>query len=198
MTTANGRSADHPIDPMFLERWSSRAFTGEALSREELMTLLEAARWAPSSSNTQPWRFIYALKDSTHWPALFDLLNPSNQVWAVRAGALVLVASKTTFQPSATSAPTPSRSHSFDAGAAWGYLALQAMRSGLVAHAMGGFDHEGAHAALGIPADHRVEAMIAIGKPGKQELLSPQLAARETPNGRHGLATFAFEGRFAS
>jgi len=81
-TTANGRTAAYPIDPLFLERWSPRAFTGEAMTETDLMTILEAARWAPSSYNSQPWRFIYGRRGTPAWDRIFALLNPFNQSWA--------------------------------------------------------------------------------------------------------------------
>ena len=83
------RKPAYPIHSLFVDRWSPRAMSGEALSETELMTLFEAARWAPSCGNFQPWRFLYARRDTDFWPAFLDLLNPSNKVWAARAGALV-------------------------------------------------------------------------------------------------------------
>src|ERR1700720_2738631 len=97
MTQANSRTADYPIDALFLERWSPRAFTGEAISTRELLTFLEAARWAPSSYNSQPWRFIYATRDSEHWKQFLGFLNDFNRSWASEAAALVIVLSKSTF-----------------------------------------------------------------------------------------------------
>ena len=88
------RRADYPIDRLFLDRWSPRAMTGAAISQEDLLTLFEAARWAPSSYNNQPWRLLYAHRDSEHWPLFFDLLVEFNQEWAKNAGALVLFISK--------------------------------------------------------------------------------------------------------
>jgi nitroreductase len=196
MTTANSRTSDHPIDPLFLERWSPRAFTGEVLPEAELMTILEAARWAPSSYNSQPWRFIYARSGTPHWDALFGLLNPFNQSWAKPAGAIVIVVSSETMLPPGAAARVPSHSHSFDAGAAWGYLALQAAKSGWAAHAMVGFDLARAASELKVPAGYRVEAAIAIGRKGDKSLLPEAMAAREMPNGREPLSAIAFEGAF--
>src|SRR5262245_66159012 len=130
MTTANSRSTEYPIDPLFLERWSPRSFTGALMSEYDLMTILEAARWAPSAFNSQPWRFIYARRDTEHWAKLLGLLTESNQLWAKSASAIIILVSKTTVQPRGAEKEVPSWSHSLDAGAAWGYLALQAHRSG--------------------------------------------------------------------
>src|SRR3979409_641196 len=90
------RKGAHPIAKIFLDRWSPRAMTGETISHQELMVLFEAARWAPSSYNNQPWRILYAHRDSEHWQTFFDLLVEFNQSWVKNAGALVLFISKNT------------------------------------------------------------------------------------------------------
>ena len=187
------RNAAFPITPLFLDRWSSRAMSGEALSEAELMTLFEAARWAPSSGNFQPWRFLYARRDTDFWPAFLDLLNPGNRTWAERAGALVLVISRTHFEGDGR----PFVTHSYDAGAAWQNLALQASLSDLVAHGIGGFDYERARRVLRVPATYAVEAMIVIGKRGDAAGLSESLRKRETPNDRRPLAQSVCEGPFS-
>ncbi|MBB6181438.1 nitroreductase [Rhizobium flavum] len=79
MTQSNNRQSEHPVDAFFLDRWSPGAFTGEAMSREDLLTILDAGHWAPSSGNNQPWRFIYALRETASWPLLLDILSPGNQ-----------------------------------------------------------------------------------------------------------------------
>ena len=156
------RKADYPIDKLFLDRWSPRAMTGETIPAADLMSLFEAARWAPSSYNNQPWRILYAARNSSHWQAFFDLLVESNQVWAKNAGALLLFLSKKTF----THNGKPSITHSFDTGAAWENLALQGSLKGYVVHGMQGFDYERARTTLNIPDDFQVEAMVAVGFPG--------------------------------
>jgi nitroreductase len=196
MTQANSRTADHPIDPLFLERWSPRAFTGEPISDRELLILLEAARWAPSSFNSQPWRFIYARRDTEPWPQFLGLLAEFNQAWAKNAAALVMLVSKTTLLPRGADKEVPSYTHSLDAGAAWANLALQATRSGWAAHGMAGFDVPRTSAELGVPPDYRVEAAVAIGRPGDKSLLPEPLRAREEPSGRLPLSQLVSEGRF--
>lgn len=196
MTRANTRTADHPIDALFLERWSPRAFTSEAISERELLTLLEAARWAPSSFNSQPWRFLYARRDTAPWPTFLGLLSEYNQSWAKNAAALVILASKTTLLPRGADKEVPSYTHSLDAGAAWANLALQATRSGWAAHGMAGFDVPRTAAELGVPAGYRVEVAIAIGRPGDKSLLPESLRAREQPSDRLPLSQLAREGRF--
>ncbi len=186
------RQADHPIDPLFLDRWSPRAMSGEAIPERELLILFEAARWAPSSFNNQPWRILYARRESSHWPRFFDLLVEQNKVWAANAAALLVFLSKKTFDHNGK----PSITHSFDAGAAWENLALQGTLSGLVVHGMQGFDYERARTALDVPDDYQVEAMAAVGKPGSAEQLPEKLRERESPNDRRRIDRTVVEGPF--
>src|ERR1700709_2500769 len=126
MTSDNPRIPDHPVDNVFIDRWSPRAFTGETIPQSVLFTMFEAARWAPSSYNSQPWRFLYATNNNAHWDKFLGLLIEFNQSWAKTASALVFVVSETTMVSPGKDARVPSHSHSFDAGAAWGSMALQA------------------------------------------------------------------------
>lgn len=196
MTTVGNRTADHPIDPLFLERWSPRAFTGEEISEADLMTMFEAARWAPSSYNSQPWRFVYARRNTPAWAGMLGLLIEFNQGWAKDAAALVVLASSSTMLPPGKDTPVPSHSHSMDAGAAWAHLALQATRMGWYTHGMVGFDLERAFAELGFPEGYRVEMALAIGRKGDKGKLPEFLQAREEPSGRNPLAASVFEGKF--
>ncbi|MBP7670552.1 nitroreductase family protein [Ferrovibrio sp. MS7] len=193
MTQANSRTADHPIDPIFLKRFSPRAFTGEAIPVPELMTLFEAARWAPSAYNSQPWRLFYARRDTAPWPLFLSLLNEHNQTWAKNAAAIVVVASKPTFTPPGGQEMT-SKTQSYDSGAAWANLALQATMLNWIAHGIVGFDLARAAKELKLPEDWRVEAGIVIGRLGDKSILPEALAAREGPNGRRPLNETAFEG----
>ncbi|MET0626739.1 MAG: nitroreductase family protein [Pyrinomonadaceae bacterium] len=186
------KDAGYPVDEMFLDRWSPRALSGEGVTDEELMTILEAARWAPSSYNNQPWRILYARRDTEHWPAFFNLLVGGNQSWAKDAAALLLFVSKETFDFNGQPYPT----HSFDTGAAWENLALQATMLGLVTHGMQGFDYARARTELRIPQGFRVEAMIAVGRPGDPAKLPAQLREREAPSGRKKLSEITCEGAF--
>jgi nitroreductase len=194
MSSFAGRTADHPVEKIFLERWSPRAFTGEAIDEATLLSLFEAARWAPSSYNSQPWRFLYAKKDTPQFGKLLGLLVPANQAWAKDAAVLIVVVSKTTMAPRGTE--MPSHSHSFDAGAAWQNLALQASAMGWYAHGMTGLDIARAAAELGVPDGYRVEAAIAVGKQGDKSTLPEAYQAMEAPNGRNPVSSFAFEGDF--
>lgn len=189
---SENRQADHAIANLFLDRWSPRAMSGEAIPEEDLMVLFEAARWAPSSYNNQPWRILYARRNSDHWPVFFDLLADVNKGWARNAGVLLLFISKTTLDLNGK----PSITHSFDAGAAWENLALQGTLKGYVVHGMQGFDYERAKAVLGVPDGYRVEAMAAIGKPGAKAALPEELQKREAPNARRKLEETICEGPF--
>ena len=191
------RLPDHAIDPQFTQRWSPRAFTGEAIEETTLLRFLEAARWAPSGFNAQPWRFIYARTGTPAWAPIFGSLSEYNQGWAQRASALVLVISRTVWVPPGKTEAQANSTHAFDAGAAWGHLALQVALDGWHAHGIGGFDREKARAALGIPADYELHAVIAIGRRGDKSVLPEALQARELPNQRLPLASLAAEGRFS-
>ncbi|MFZ2949053.1 MAG: nitroreductase family protein [Desulfuromonadaceae bacterium] len=186
------RHADHPVDNIFLDRWSPRAMSGEQIPAEELMTLFEAARWAPSSGNNQPWRILYARRSGEQWPLFFDLLTDANKTWCTRASVLAVFVSCTTFPGG-----KPCRTHSYDTGAAWMSMALQGSIKGYVVHGMQGFDYERARTQLNIPDGFTVEAMAAIGLPGRIGELPEPLQARETPNDRRNLVQTICEGPFS-
>ena len=193
---SDSRTPDYPIDALFTRRWSPRSFTGDGIEPAELFALLEAARWAPSGFNAQPWRFIYGRRDTPGWDPIFHSLAEFNQGWAHRAAALVLIISKTRWIPPGQDALQPITSHSFDAGAAWASLAFQATLSGWSTHGIGGFDKEKARAALAVPEDYAIEAVVAIGRRGDKDQLPPGLQARETPNQREPLVKLVADGRF--
>ena len=186
------RKADHEIEPFLLDRWSPRAMSGEEISHEELMRLFEAARWAPSSFNAQPWHALYAPRNTEHWQTFFDLLVDANKTWAKNVAVLVVFISRKNFDDE------PSVTHSYDCGAAWANFALQGFQQGLVVHGMQGFDYDRARKELRIPEDFQVEAMAAVGRLGPKELLPEKLRARETPNDRRNVSESVFEGPFKS
>jgi nitroreductase len=188
------RKADFPIEPLLLDRWSPRAMSGEEISREELLRLFEAARWAPSSFNAQQWRALYARRGTEHWQTFLDLLVEGNKTWAKNAAVLVVFISRKMFDHN----DEPSITHSYDAGAAWENFALQGFHQNLVVHGMEGFDYERARKELRIPEEFQVEAMAAVGKPGRKELLPEKLRTRESPNDRRKLSESVFEGPFKS
>ncbi len=164
--------------------------TGESIPEPDLMSLFEAARWAPSSRNNQPWRILYARRDTEQWPLFFDLLVDANKAWVKNAAALLLFISKTTFDHN----ETPSVTHSFDCGAAWENLALQGTLKGYVVHGMQGFDYERAKTTLKIPDVFRVEAMVAVGIPAPAETLPEEVRTREVPNDRRPIVETICEG----
>lgn len=186
------RKADHPIEPLFLKRWSPRAMNGKPLSQEQLFPLFEAARWAPSTYNEQEWRFLYATRDTPHWPRFFELLVEANQAWCKEAAVLVVVLSHTVFERNGKPNPV----HTFDAGAAFENLALQGAAMGLVVHGMAGFDRDKARRDLKIPDDYAVEAMIALGHPGDPAALPEELREREQPSDRRPIRDSIREGIF--
>lgn len=195
--TSSDRTSEFPIDQQFLDRWSPRAFTGAPISEHELFTILEAARWAPSAFNSQPWRFIYARRDTEPWACLLELLIDFNKSWVGSASAHIFIISKTTLGTHGAEKDSPLYSHSFDAGAAWACLALQAAKSGWAAHAMTGFDVQMAISELGVPPAYRLEAAVAIGRRGDASVLPEKLRAREGPSSRMPLNTLVSEGRYA-
>jgi nitroreductase len=188
--TDESRKSIYPINPLILNRWSPRAMTGEELENEAIMPLFEAARWAPSSYNNQPWRFIYAKRNTEHWDRLFNLLADGNKTWAKNSALLVVVISRKNFEYN----EKPARTYQFDAGSAWENLALEAFSRGLVAHGMQGFDYDKARIDLEIPSDFEVMAMIAIGKKGSRENLPTDLQEKEKFTDRKPLKDIVMEG----
>ena len=186
------RKSNYKINEIIFNRWSARAMSGEGLSDDELMPLFEAARWAPSSFNNQPWRFIYTKKNSEYWNKFFILLSEFNQQWCKNAAALILVISKNNFDHN----NKPSITHSFDTGAACENLALEGHSKGLVVHIMQGFDYEKAKEVFEISNNYKVEAMIAIGKKGNKENLTENLKNKEVISDRKPLNQIVFKNIF--
>src|SRR5687768_5737942 len=165
------RTPDRPIEPLFIRRWSPRAMSGKPITEEQLLTLFEAARWAPSTYNEQEWRFLYARRETAQWPLFFDLLMEANQAWCKNAALLVLIVAHKVFARNGKPNPV----HLFDVGSAWENLALQATAMGLVSHGMAGFDFDKARTALRVPDDYAVAAMFAIGHPGDPDHLPEEM-----------------------
>lgn len=191
MTTKvkNNRIAQYEIDEIFLKRWSPRSFSKKAVPEEKLMSLFEAAHWAPSAFNFQPWRFIVAKTDEER-EKFYSFISENNLKWCKYAPVLTLIVSKK------INNGTFIKSHSFDTGAAWGFLALQAVKIGLITHPMTGFDFEKAREVLGIPDDYNIEALVAIGYQDDKEKLPEELQAREQPNSRLPVENFIYNGSF--
>ena len=165
-----------PLVPLLAERWSPRSFDpAHRLAADELTALLEAARWAPSATNSQPWRFLVAERGEGAHAALVDLLAPGNRVWAPDASALVLVLAEEVDAEGRHRAWA-----SYDAGLAVAQLTVQASALGLGVHQMGGFDRGGAVARLDLPSGLRPLVVLAVGRPAAADRLPADLAARET------------------
>jgi len=192
------RTAAHPISALFLQRWSPRSFDPISMPESDLLTILEAARWAPSAFNIQPWRFIYTLRGKANWKDWLELLDPFNASWASNAAALVFLVSDTLTSAYKGNSAKPSRTHSFDAGAAWAHLALQATASGYQAHAMAGIHFEAVQQQLAVPDHYRVEIAAAIGRQAPPSRLPQALREREFPSSRLPLQQIAFRDVFAA
>lgn len=190
--TDTERQTDTALDSQFLHRWSPRAFDRSAIPDNDLATILDAGRWAPSSYNYQPWRFLYARRDDANWARFLDLLIPFNQSWAKDASVLVYLVSETTM-----GAPDkPNATHSFDTGAAWAMMAMQARHLGYHTHGMVGIDFDRAPQELGLPDGFVLDAAFVIGTMGDIAQLPEDLREREVPSDRKPMSDVAFAGSF--
>jgi nitroreductase len=184
--------AQHPIHELISERWSPRAFAERLVEREKLYSLFEAARWAPSAANKQPWNFIFATQEDAEVHARFvATLNEGNVIWAQHAPVLILVAAKLYEYPG------KEQNSFYDVGMAAGNLMTQAIALGLMTHQMGGFDANKARDLLNIPQGYQPLAMIALGYPGLADTLPEALRERElAPRIRKQQNEFVFEGEW--
>lgn len=186
ITTFDSRTATHPVDSLFLERWSPRAFSPEPISEQTLQTIFEAARWSPSCYNEQPWRFVYATSREGR-ELLGTALAESNRRWALDAPVLAFVFAKRSF----THNGKPNRWAAFDSGAAWASLTFQARMLGIYTHAMAGFDEGAAYDVCRMSRDEfEALAAIAIGRRAEPATLPDDLQSREEPSSRKPYETF--------
>jgi nitroreductase len=190
----NPRVADHPINRIFLDRWSPRAFTDEAIDEATLMRFFEAARWAPSSSNVQPWHYVYALRGGPGWDAIYDGLSSTPKRWVHRAAAIVVCASKRMMMVGEQEVLSPT--HAFDAGAAWMSFALQAAMEGWSTHGIAGFDHAKVRAAIKAPEGYTLFAVVAVGRRGDPAMLDEDLRKLEFAKGRRPVGDSVSVGTF--
>jgi nitroreductase len=185
---------DHPVHELIAHRRSPRAFTDQDVTPAQVLSLLEAARWAASCSNEQPWRFIVALRSETEaFQKLLGCLVEGNRVWAGKAPVLMLSVASSSFAgagaPPPGGKPNPHAWH--DVGQASANLAIQAAAMGLQIHQMAGFDRECARTVFAIPEGFEPVAAIAVGHPGDASLLPEPLRERETaPRRRRPVADF--------
>ncbi|TLS54055.1 nitroreductase family protein [Paenibacillus antri] len=185
------RPTAYEVHPNVLQRWSPRAFDEREVPEELLFGLFEAARYAPSANNEQPWRYVLA-RTKEDREAFYEFINEGNRSWCERAPALALLAAKKT----STRNGNPMRTYAFDAGASWATLALEATNKGLVTHAMGGFDAAKAKEALGFTDDYEPMIVIAIGYRGDPAVLTEGQREREKPSPRKPLSEIVHEGKF--
>ena len=187
-------STARPIHDLLARRWSSRAFDPKRpVSREQLATLLEAARWAPSCNGDEPWRYLIwdKSRDPQGWQKAYDCLSENNRKWVKNVPLLMLSCAGSTFE--ATGKPNRWTQH--DTGAASVSIALQATAMGLMVHQMGGWDVEKARAAFAIPPEYTPMAMIAVGYQASPDILDDETKAKELrPRGRKPLEQRFFEG----
>jgi nitroreductase len=165
------------------------------MPQADLTSIFEAARWAPSSFNRQPWRLLYSHRGDANWARFLDLLIPSNQLWAQNASVLLYILSDR--MTDYGKGPVESHTHSFCAGAAWMSMALQAQQLGYHAHGMAGVDWDRVRAELKVPEDFRIEAAVAFGRRAPVETLPEKLQTREFASGRKEVEEFAFPGDFS-
>lgn len=177
-------SADGVL-PVLLERWSPRAFADRDVSSADLKTIFEAARWAPSSYNEQPWRFFVGHRGSETYDKIFDALVPSNQAWAKSAPVLILGVTKTRFSHN----DTPNNYAAHDLGAAMALMAVEATALGLAAHQMAGFDWAKARELFAIPETYAMGSVMALGYQGELTDLPEKFQAQEqAPRSRKPLS----------
>lgn len=184
------KSSYSKLDPQFLNRWSPRSFLSDPLDDEDIMTLFEAARWAPSCYNEQPWLFVYGRGDRL--PAFQSVMVDANRRWADRAPLLIIVFARREFAERGT----PNQWAQFDSGAAWFSLCLQAQKLGLACHAMGGFHSDKAYEVANVdPKQYTAMCVVAVGRQGPPENLEDDLRQKEeTRSGRKSLDEIVHEG----
>ncbi len=187
----NSRLASAAIEPMFTERWSSRAFESNDLSEDQIAALFEAAHWAPSASNRQPWAFVYAT-DGPDRDRFNALLNENNSLWGPKASMIVLVFARTV-----DAEGKKIRTAQFDTGAAWMSLALQAHAMGLNTRAMGGINLDAAYDAAGVSQDEfETICAIAVGTRGTDDDIPERMVKQNLANDRKTVGEIAFKGTY--
>lgn len=187
------RVVEHPCHQEFVSRMSPRAFDpSKTVDETDLMSCFEAARWAPSSYNNQPWRYVFARKGSQSYQLMTESLVEFNKMWCKNAPILVLICSCKYFvhnhKPSATA--------SLDTGASYMSFILEAHKRGIITHTMEGFDKQLLSKSMNISENYTVEALMAVGYLGSLQLLPPELQAKETPSTRRALSEMVCENTF--
>lgn len=173
------RDYNYPLLEWIEKRWSPRAISPEAIDRDDVAAVIDAARQAPSCFNEQPWRFIVA-QDPESLEVLRGFLSEKNHRWAGKAPVLMLILATKTFKASGK----PNRWNQFDSGTAWGFLSLEALRRGYVTHAMAGYSRNRVIETLKVPEDYDVIAMVAMGRYGNPADLDADFLEEEEPSER--------------
>jgi len=187
----NARQATASIEPMFTDRWSSKSFSNDPLSDDQIASLFEAAHWAPSANNRQPWVFVYAT-DGPDRERFDSVLNENNARWAPKAAMIVLV-----FARIVDAEGNKIRTAQFDTGAAWMSFALQANRMGLNTRAMGGIDLDAAYDIAGVSRDEfETIVALAVGTRGTDDDLHPRMVKQNLANDRKDVGEIAFKGSY--
>jgi nitroreductase len=194
MTIPKPATTQQPIHDIIANRWSGRAYdASKPVSKEQIISLLEAARWAPSCFGDEPWRYVVCNKadNMQAWQAAFDCLVPGNQGWAVNAPVLLLICADTVFRANGK----PNKWAPYDTGAATENLCLQAAASGLMAHQMGGFDADKARASFKVPERYQILPMVTVGYQAPADTLSDEVKERElAARNRQPLGELFFDG----
>jgi nitroreductase len=194
MTIPKPATTQQPIHEIIANRWSGRAYdASKPVSKEQVISLLEAARWAPSCFGDEPWRYVVCNKadNMQAWQAAFDCLVPGNQGWAVNAPVLLLICADTVFRANGK----PNKWAPYDTGAATENLCLQAAASGLMAHQMGGFDADKARASFKVPERYQILPMVTVGYQAPVDALSGEVKERElAARNRQPLGELFFDG----
>lgn len=186
-------AVEHPVIEVIKKRKSVRAFVDKPIEKEKIDSLFEAARWAPSSVNEQPWRYIYARKDQPLWEKIFETLNESNQVWVKNSPLLVASFVLKNFSRN----EQPNGFAKYDLGAANAFLSLQATGLGLQIHQIGGFNGHRLRENLQVPDQYELGVVLAIGYPGDPESLPENLKVRElSPRQRNRQSEFVMNNSF--
>lgn len=178
----------YPINKLFTDRWSARAFADQPIPEHTLLGMFEAASWAASSMNEQPWLYYYAHKEDETFQKFIDCLMPGNSVWAQHAAVIILSLARKTFAANGV----VNRHALYDTGAANTNLMLQATEHGLTGHQMGGFDYDKTRETFQLPDDLEPVVFIALAYPGQPEQLDEPFRSREaTPRTRKPISAFA-------
>lgn len=192
-TALQDSAVQHPVLDVIRSRWSPAIYSPRTVEPEKLLTMLEAARWAPSSYNEQPWSFLVARKEEPEeFARMLSCLVPGNVAWAQHVPVLMISVAKLHFNHSGAV-----NRHSFhDTGIATGFLMLQAASLGILAHGMAGFDAAKARELYGIPESHEAVAGIGLGYPGDEQAAPEELRKRNQRKPRRTLDQFVFAGRW--